>query len=72
MSATTTEIKPCANPCPACGGMCYVRADISAEGRAERLYINCLKCGPVQVLSSISADDARRANEQVARRMANG
>lgn len=72
MAATTTEIKRCANACRACGGETYLRMDINAEGRAERLYIQCLKCGPLQVLSTISPDDARQASEEIERRVTHG
>lgn len=71
MAATTTEIKACENPCDLCGGAMYLRIDYSAEGRGEHLYTVCLKCGPRQVLSAISPDDARRAFEEIQKRVAN-
>jgi len=49
----------------------YLRADVSALGDWERLHINCLKCGPIQTLSSISPDDARIAAEETYKRIAN-
>lgn len=71
MAAHTVEVKNCSNPCPVCGGAMYLRADVSALGALERLHINCLKCGPIQTLSSISPDDARIAAEETYKRIAN-
>jgi len=71
MAAQTVEIKNCTNPCPVCGGAMYLRADVAADGRWERMHINCLKCGPIQTLSSISPDDARVAAEETYKRVVN-
>lgn len=71
MASVTQEIKRCDNPCPLCNGQTYLLVDVAASGRWERMYIRCLKCGPIQTLSSISSDDARKANEETLKRAAN-